>query len=388
MLIKHKKTMRWLIVLSLMLSLMIPVSSYGVELPLKAESAILLDAQSGKVLYEKDPHKILYPASMTKLMTLVIAMEALEQEKVKMSDILTASENAASYGGSRIFLTAGEKLTFYDMLLGVALASGNDASVALAEHIAGSHEGFVELMNKKAEELGMKDTHFVNCNGLHDPNHVTTAADFAKLALYALEFPELRKICTIKHYRIREDTRPFQYDNKNKLLWWYQGTEGFKTGWTSDSKYCFTGTVERNGLRFVSVVMGVPIAKGHFYDTQALWNWGYSQYVFKEFYKEDESLGEVKVGKGINNRVEAVPEKKVGITLAKGKDKNVTARVELTPLVNAPVKKGQVIGSVAIIQDNNVLERTNLLAVEDVAKGSWLEEFKKVFKATVTGYID
>ena len=246
-------------------------SVQAAELNLAAESAILVDAQSGQILYEKEIHKKMYPASMTKLMTLVLAMEALEAGKVKMDDIVTASENAASYRGSRIFLSAGEQFTFYEYLLGVALASGNDASVAVAEHIAGSHETFVEMMNQKAAQLGMKNTNFVNCNGLHDDNHYTTAYDFALLALEALRFPKLLEISTLKHYRIREDTKPFQFDNKNKLLWWYEGADGFKTGWTEDAKYCFTGTVERNGLRFVSVVMGVKEQKGHFRDTCLLY---------------------------------------------------------------------------------------------------------------------
>lgn len=353
------------------------------ELNLEAESAILVDAHSGQILYEKDPHKKMYPASMTKLMTLVLAMEALDAGKVKLEDVVTASENAASYKGSRIFLSAGEQFTFYEYLLGVALASGNDASVAVAEHIAGSHEGFVEFMNQKAAQLGMKNTNFVNCNGLHDDNHYTTAYDFSLLALEALRFPKLREICTVKHYRIRENTKPFQFDNKNKLLWWYEGADGFKTGWTEDAKYCFTGTAERNGLRFVSVVMGVKQSKGQFRDTMALFNWGYSQYTFKDFYGADESLAQVKVGKGLKDQVNAIPVKKVGLTVKKGEDKNLTTHLELLPIVNAPVKKGQLLGYIAILKDGQELSRTDLVAAEEISKGSWFSEFKKVLRKSL-----
>jgi len=383
----QKKKIKCLLIVSIILALVMNLSgpALGVELPLKAESAILLDAHSGKILFEKDPHKIMYPASMTKLMTLIIAVEAIRESKVNLTDVVTASENAASYGGSQIFLAPGEELTLEELLLGIALASGNDASVAVAEYIAGTHEEFVNLMNQKAAELGLKNTHFVNCNGLHDPNHYSTAYDFAQIGLYALRYPEIREMCSVKHYRIRENTKnPFQYDNKNKLLWYYPGTDGFKTGWTVDAKYCFTGTCERNGLRFVSAVMGVPVMSGHFADTQVLYNWGYSQYIFKEFFKENEVIGEIKVGKGAVDTVKVIPEKKVGVTVPKGKDKGITTVLQFQPAINAPIKAGEVLGHISVVQDEQVLTRTNLLAKENVEKGSWWRQFKKVIHSTVT----
>lgn len=381
-----KKITVFFLLLCFGLTAVFPCAAQGAELDLTAESAILVDAHSGKVLYEKDPHKKLYPASMTKLMTMVLAMEALQAQRVKMEDVVTASEHAASFRGSRIFLTAGEQLSFKEMLLGVALASGNDAAVAVAEHVAGSHEAFVELMNQKAAELGMKNTHFVNCNGLHDPEHYTTAADFALLGRYALNFPELLELCSIKHYRIREDTKcPFQYDNKNKLLWFYPGTDGFKTGWTEEAKYCFVGTCLRNNLRLISVVLGVPAPKGHFAETQKLFNYGFSQFAFREFYQKDEVVGEVKVGKGLTEGLKAVPEEKVGITLPRGEEQKVQAEVELLPLVNAPVQKGQVVGHVSIVKDDEVLQRTNLIAAEEVPKGSYWKMVRKVFRGLLAG---
>lgn len=381
-----KNRMLYSLCLFLIISIMLASSAFGVELPIKAESAVLIEAQSGKILYEKDMHKVSYPASMTKLMTLVLAAEAIEDGKIKLTDEVTASDNAASYGGSQIFLASGEKLTLKDMLLGVSLASGNDASVAVAEYIAGTHEAFVEMMNHKAAELGLKNTHFVNCNGLHDPEHYTTAYDFAQLGLYALKFPLLKELCTVKHYRIREETsKPFQYDNKNKLLWTYPGTDGFKTGWTIDAKYCLTATCERNGLRFVSVVMGSPVKSGHFADTKVLYDWGYSQFTFKKFYEAGDVLGNVAVGKGAAAYVAAVPESKVGLTVPKGEDKDLYTEIVLEPIVNSPVRKGQAIGHISIMRKEEVLQRTNLVASEDVVKGSLWREIKKVFKAAIIG---
>lgn len=375
-----KKFIGLFVVAIFSITMLFPCATWGGELNLTAKSAILLDAHSGKVLYEKNADEKLYPASMTKLMTLVLAMEALESGRVKMEDVVTASENAASYRGSRIFLSAGEKLTLKELILGVALASGNDAAVAVAEHIAGSHEAFVELMNKKAAEIGMKNTHFANCNGLHDPDHYTTAADYALLGRYALNFPQLLEICSVKHYRIREDTsRPFQYDNKNKLLWFYPGTDGFKTGWTEDAGYCFIGTCLRNNLRLVSVVMGVPVAKKHFSETQILYNYGFSQFSFQEYHKKEEAVGEVKVGKGINDLVKVVPDDKVGVTIARGEEKSLSTEMELEPLVNAPVKKGQILGHISVLKDGKIIQRTNLVAAEEVGKGSYWKMVKKLF---------
>lgn len=384
--LKKQKNYFTTILVILLIMYYVPQQALGVELPIKAESAILIDAHSGKILYEKDPHKTLPPASVTKLMTLVLAMDAIKEGKASLNDEVVASPNAASYGGSQIYLAPGEKLTLKELLLGIALASGNDASVAVAEHIAGTHEAFVDMMNKKAAELGLRNTHFVNCNGLHDPNHYTSAYDMAQIALYALRYPELRELCSVKHYRIREGTnRPFQYDNKNKLLWQYPGTDGFKTGWTNEAKYCLAATVERNGLRFVSVVMGSPEKSGHFADTKILWNWGYSQYTFKQFHKENEVITQVKVGKGQVDSVAAVPEKKVGITLPKGQDKNLTTQVTTLSILNAPVKAGQVVGHISILKDGEVVERVNLVAKERIEKGSWWREFNKVVQGIVTG---
>lgn len=385
MLQQRYKNISVLLLLVFLFTALLPLPLQGVELPLTAASAILIDAHSGKILYEKEPEKKLYPASMTKLMTLVLAMEAVESGKIKMDDVVVASENAASYMGSHIFLSPGEELTLHELLLGIALASGNDAAVAVAEYISGTHEAFVDLMNVQAKELGMKGTHFANCNGLHDSNHYSTAYDFSLLARYALNFPQLLEICSVKHYRIRTETkRPFQYDNKNKLLWFYPGTDGFKTGWTEDAKYCFVGSCEKDKLRLISVVMGVPVPQGHFSETRTLFNYGFSQFTFKEFYQENEVIGEIFVGEGKKNKVEIVPDGKVGIILPRGEEKEITTEIEVVPLVNAPVYKGDVVGYISIVKNGEILSRADLLVNANVAKGSLWQMMKKVFKGVVS----
>lgn len=368
------------IIISLLIFI-VPFSLYGVELPLEAQSAILMDAHSGKILYEKDPHQKLFPASMTKLMTLVLAMEVIESGQIGLDDLVTVSEHAASYYGSHIFLAPDEKLTFYELLLGVAMASGNDASVAVAEYISGTHEAFVDLMNQKAGELGMKNTHFVNCNGLHDPQHYSTAYDFALLAKEALNYPLLLQMCSIKHYRIRTETnRPFQYDNKNKLLWFYPGTDGFKTGWTEKAQYCFVGTCQRDGFRLISVVMGVPVPRGHFAETKILYNYGFSQFSFREFYKAEEIVGWVKVGKGKVNEVAVIPVQRVGITLPRGDSTKIETQIEIMPLLPAPLEKGEKVGHISLVKAGEILMRTDLVVKESVAKGSLWQMFGKVLR--------
>lgn len=368
------------IIISLLIFI-VPFSLYGVELPLEAQSAILMDAHSGKILYEKEPHQKLFPASMTKLMTLVLAMEVIESGQIGLDDLVTVSEHAASYYGSHIFLAPDEKLTFYELLLGVAMASGNDASVAVAEYISGTHQAFVDLMNQKAGELGMKNTHFVNCNGLHDPQHYSTAYDFALLAKEALNYPLLLQMCSIKHYRIRTETnRPFQYDNKNKLLWFYPGTDGFKTGWTEKAQYCFVGTCQRDGFRLISVVMGVPVPRGHFAETKILYNYGFSQFSFREFYKAEEIVGWVKVGKGKVNEVAVIPVQRVGITLPRGDSTKIETQIEIMPLLPAPLEKGEKVGHISLVKAGEILMRTDLVVKESVAKGSLWQMFGKVLR--------
>jgi D-alanyl-D-alanine carboxypeptidase (penicillin-binding protein 5/6) len=366
------------IVLVFMLLLCAPaVAAPANNLDVKAESYILMDADSGQVLCAKDEHKKLPPASMTKIMTLILAAEALEQGKVNIKDKVVTSENAWKMGGSQVYLEPGETMSLEEMLISVAVGSANDASVAVAEHIEGTHQGFVELMNKKASMLGLKNTKFVNCYGLPAEGHYSSAYDMATMARYALKYPKVLEYCSIKEYNLREGE--FKLYNTNKLLWWYQGADGFKTGWTNEAKYCLTSTAKRDGLRLIAVVMASPETRGHFRDSMELLNYGFAKYAYKMFFTKDSVCGVVKVGKGVSDMVEAVAEEDIGSIYMKGDDAKITSEKHLLSYIDAPVKKGQKLGEIAIYKDGELQKKVNLNAARDIPKCGIFREIVKMF---------
>lgn len=350
----------------------------GVEIQTEAASAILMDAASGEILYEKDSHKELPPASVTKIMTLLIAADAVASGKVKLTDRVTASENASKLGGSQIYLEPGETFTLEQMLIAIAVGSANDGCVAVAEHINGTHEAFVEEMNRKAQELGLKNTHFVNAYGLPAEGHYTSAYDLALISKEALNYPLIRKLTSIKEYDLRDGK--FKLWNTNKLLWWYPGADGFKTGWTNEAKYCLASTVERNGLRLICVVMGVPQVRGHFAESMKIFNYGFAKYEFKQFAPANEKQGVVTVRKGVEDQVIANTEKPLGATVEKGKDKNFWVETKLNPEINAPIQKGQILGEVLLFRNDQLQTSVNLIADHAVAKASLVEQLERTLK--------
>jgi len=354
-----------------------PAVAADEALSVTAESVILLDAESGKVLYQKNPDKRLPPASMTKLMILVLGVEALKAERVNYDETVVASENAWRLGGSQIYLEPGEKMSYRDMMVAIAVGSANDACVAVAEHLEGTHEAFVEKMNKKAAELGMKNTHYVNAYGLHDPNHYSTARDMAILARHALNFPELLELTSIKEYDLRGGE--FKLYNTNKLLWWYEGADGFKTGWHNEAKYCLVSTVKRNNLRLVAVVMGCPEARGNFRDSMAIYNYGFARYAYKGFVEPGAVCGLTRVGKGTSEAVEVVAEKSIGVICEKGQEKQVTWKSNIKSYVNAPVRKGDRLGEAQIFIDGKLVKRVPLVAAKNVPQASPLNTVKKAW---------
>ncbi|NLI92214.1 MAG: D-alanyl-D-alanine carboxypeptidase [Peptococcaceae bacterium] len=353
-----------------------PVKAANIET--SAESAILIDAATGRILYEKESHKELAPASVTKLMTMLVAAEAVESGKGKLKDIVTASENACSLGGSQIYLEPGEKFSLEEMLISIAVGSANDACVAVAEHLYGSHEEFVEAMNNKAKELGLNNTHFVNAYGLPAKGHYTSAYDLAILGREALKHPLITKLTSIKEYDLRHGQ--FKLWNTNKLLWWYEGTDGFKTGWTQEAKYCLASTVKRDGLRLICVVMGVPEARGHFSESMKIYNYGFAKYMYKEFAPAGSKQGETVVYKGSKPIVELVAKSPVGVCVEKGKDKNCWTEIKLSKQVNAPVTQGQKLGEIIIHCGQEELGKIDLLAKENVDKAGFLEIIKRTIQ--------
>lgn len=353
----------------------------GAELETEAASAVLMDAASGKILFEKEPDKELPPASVTKIMTLLVAADAINAGRVKLTDKVTASENACKLGGSQIYLEPGETFSLEEMLIAIAVGSANDACVAVAEHISGTHEAFVEEMNKKAQELGLQHSHFVNDYGLPAEGHYTSAYDLAVISRAALNYPLIRKLTSIKEYDLRGGK--FKLWNTNKLLWWYRGTDGFKTGWTNEAKYCLASTVERDGLRLICVVMGVPQPRGHFAESMKIYNYGFAKYAFKQFSGSQQKQGVVKVRKGKEPEVTAVTEKPLGVTVEKGKDKNFWTETKVNPEVTAPVKEGQKLGEILLFRNDELQSTVNLIAQKGVEKAGFTQQMTQTLKEVI-----
>lgn len=376
-----KKWLSFLLVVALSLGMMVPLARADDVLDIKGDSAILMDAESGQILYEKNVDKPLPPASMTKLMTIILAVEALKDGRVTLNEKVTASENAWRLGGSQIWLEPGETMTFNDMLVAIAVGSANDCCVAVAEHLEGSHEAFVKRMNQKAKDLGMKNTHYINAYGLHDDNHYTSARDMATLGRYALTFPDILKFTTIKEYSLRSGE--FILYNTNKLLWWYEGADGFKTGWTNQAKYCLVSTAKRNGLRLIGVVMASPEPRGNFSDSMAMYNFGFARYAYKSLANQNTVCGLTKVGKGLTDVVEAGPMREIGSIIPKGKEEGVTWVYSVASYIDAPVKKGDRLGEARVMVDDKVVRKVPLLAMQHVPRGSvWqtvMKAWNKIF---------
>jgi len=370
----------WFLLVVFVLTIGVPGVAQADDLDLTADSYVLMDADSGKVLLAHNEHKRLAPASMTKLMTLTLAAEDLAKGKFDLTDKLQASEDACKMGGSQIYLEPGEKMTAEDILISIAVGSANDASVAMAEQLEGSHKNFVQRMNHEAKLMGLKDTHFVNAYGLPDPNHYSSAYDMAVIARNALKHPKLLELSSIKEYNLREGK--FKLYNTNKLLWWYQGADGFKTGWTTEAKHCLTATAKRDGLRLIAVVMAAPDKHGNFRDSMKLFNYGFARYTYKNVSAKSSVCGVVTVGKGSVDRVQAVAEEDVGTIVAKGEVKKIKAHKSLFTYIDAPVIRGQKLGEYVVYKDGQFAKQVNLVAAEDVPRASLMKEILKVFGET------
>ncbi|TYO95593.1 D-alanyl-D-alanine carboxypeptidase family protein [Desulfallas thermosapovorans] len=340
-----------------------------------AEAAVLMDAATGKVLWAKEQDKSLPMASVTKIMTLLLACEALEQGKISLDDRVTVSENAWSMGGSQIYLEPGEEMSMHDMLISVAVGSANDASVAVAEHIAGSEEAFVEMMNKRAAELGCKHTRFANPTGLPAENHYTSAYDMAVIMRQALTHPHFIKISSIYRYDIRGGD--FVLWNTNKLLKWYQGVDAGKTGWTNEAKYCLAATAKRDGLRLISVVLGTPEPRSHFRETMKIFNYGFARYEAVQFAQRGERVKNIKVGKGTIDQVGVVAGADIAMAVPKGQKENYRGKALLPEEITAPVKKGQRLGDFVVLEGEKEVLRVPLLAQNQVSRALLLRQMHK-----------
>lgn len=374
-----KKIALYAIAISVLLFSQASISIAANELNIKGEACVLVDGVSGQTLYEQNVDKKWFPASITKIMTLVLALEAVDRGKAGMEDQVATSEYAASMGGSQVYLYAGETRTLHEMLIAIAVGSGNDASAAVGEHLAGSNEAFVEMMNAKAKELGMKGTHFANSHGLHDENHYTTAEDMAKLAVYALSVPKFLEYTSIYEYDFRPDPKPLKLWNTNRLLKWYEGCDGMKTGYTPQAKRNLVSTAERNGLRLVAVVLGVEAAQGHFTESMKLLNYGFNQFEFTALHKAGDKIAAIDIGKGAVDQIDLAPVKNVGVIKKKGEEVKITSEITKSEFVTAPVKKGEKMGEITILKNGQPFEKIDLIACQDVARGSLGRQISKMF---------
>lgn len=363
-----------------------PKTAGGTDLAPSARSAILMDADTGTVIFEKNSHDQLPPASITKIMTMLLTIEAIDSGKLKLTDKVRTSEYAASMGGSQIFLEPGEEMTVDDMLKGIAMASGNDASVAMAEKIAGSEEAFVQLMNERAKELGMKDTHFANCNGLPVENHYSSAHDIALMSRELLKHSGITKYTGAYQDYLRKDTeKPFWLVNTNKLVRFYSGADGLKTGYTSEAKFCLSATAMKGGLRTVAVVLGEPNTKTRNAEVASMFDYAFGQYTMKPLYKAGDQLGSLKIEKGEVAELPLTATQNYSVLMRKGaKADEFRHELLMAKEVKAPVKAGQSVGKLVVYQGNEVIKEFDIQAPQDVNKAGWW----KLFKRTTSNLFD
>ena len=372
------KRIIWIMVLLCLL----PVRSSAVELEIGGKSALLMDVATGTVLYENNSHQQLAPASVTKVMTMLLIMEAVDSGKISMEDTVTASEAAAAKGGSQIFLKVGENMTVSDMLKSIAVSSANDCACAMAEHIAGSESAFVEMMNSRAKELGMQDTRFVNCTGLDDgpeaENHRTSAHDIAIMSRELMKHhPDIKKFTTIWMDTVRNGT--FGLSNTNKLIRFYPGATGLKTGFTSGAGYCLSATAEREGLELIAVVMGCTTSQERTAACKGMLDYGFANFaVVNPDLTEQNTAVPVKLGK--ENSICAILGGDTGLLIDKAKKSSITTEVTLADTVTAPVAKGQNLGTMTIKAGDQVLAEVPLVAAEDVPRLTWGDLFVRVLR--------
>jgi D-alanyl-D-alanine carboxypeptidase (penicillin-binding protein 5/6) len=355
----------------------------SVDLAPEAKSAILIDMDTGTIMFEKNSDQQLPPASITKIMSMLLIMEAIDSGKIKWTDKVRTSEKAASMGGSQIFLEVGEEMTVEEMMKGIAIASGNDATVAMAEYIAGSEENFVKMMNDKAQQLGLENTRFSNTNGLPTKDHYTTARDIALMSRELLKHEEIIRFTSMYEDYLRKDSeKPFWLVNTNRLLKFYSGVDGLKTGFTNEAKYCLSATAKKGDMRVIAVVMGTPTPKVRNAHITQLFDYAFSQYETHPVYKKGEVLDSFKVDKGEKKEIKVVVPHQISVLTKKGDSlDSYKTKLKLDSSLKAPIKKGDVIGQVQIEKEGQTIVRVDIVATEEVKKASYWKILKRTTKS-------
>ena len=373
--------------LFLLVLLVLPFNVFAEELIPNATSGILLEPYSGKIIFEKDKDKEVSVASLTKMVAQIIVLEEVESGNIKWSDIVTVSRNAAGMGGSQIYLSEGEKITVEDLMKGISVASGNDATVAMAEYISGSEEKFVKKMNKKVKELGLKHTRFSNCTGLDTDNHYSSAYDMGMIAReLVVNHSEILRFSSIYEDYLRENTpNKFWLVNTNKLISQYNGTDGLKTGHTDNAGYCLAATVKRGDLRLIGIVLGESDSKIRNSETIDLLDYGFNNTKLKKLKKKGSIIKKIKLDKS-NEIINLILKSDLNVVESIDSNDKYTYEIELNK-IEIPIKKGEVLGNIIVKSNDKVIVTGDLISDSDVSKLSLMELYRNNTKNIITGNI-
>lgn len=362
----------------------VAVSENKENMNIKAKAAVLIDGYSGKILYEKNPYKHLPPASVTKVMTLLLIMEGCDSGRIKMSDKVVISERAASMGGSQMYMEAGEEHTVEELIKGVIMASANDGCVALAEYLSGSVEEFVEDMNEKAAELGLKNSHFINTNGLPVANHYSCAYDIGVISQELIKHKEIHKWFTAWQEDIMVGLpgkeSKFTLTNTNKLIKNYNGAIGIKTGFTQDAGYCLSGAAQRGNTRMIGVVLGCKTSDIRFGEMTKLLDYGFANYETIKVAEKGQKIKMIEISKGNKEKINVVANEDIGVTVRKGEGKNIKKKIFVKSEVQAPVEKGEELGSIIILEGKDKVGEYKLVADSEVKKANPVEIYIRMMK--------
>ncbi len=372
--------------LSLVLSILLIFSNISIALAapqpfdIQAKSAILMEYETGTILYEKNADEKFPIASLTKIMTILLALESIDAGQLKLNDKVTVSEYASSMGGSQVFLHAGETLSVDALLKAIVVASGNDACVAIAEKISGSHEVFVSRMNQRAKELGMNNTNFVNCTGLPADNHYSTARDVAIMSCELLKHPAFFRWSSIWVDTLEESRNKTELANTNKLVRFYDGTDGIKTGYTQEAGHCLSATTKRGNMRLLSVVLNAPTSQVRFSEATKMMDYGFANFKVVSFLKKNQIIKpDIRVTGGKEEYINGIISSNVNFLIKSDESTEFVQDIEIDEKITAPLEKGEKIGTLTIRQDDRIIETLDIISDRDVFKGSCIIKFKKIF---------
>ncbi len=355
------------------------------DLAPNASSAIMIEASTGEILFQKNPNEKLAPASMTKMMSLLLIFEEIDKGNIKWDEMITTSEHASSMGGSQIFLKVGEKMSALDMIKGITIASGNDATVAMAERVSGTEESFVKRMNERAKELGLKNTNFINATGLDADNHYSSAYDMSLIAKELVKHEKVLEFSSTYEDYLRKDTsNPFWLVNTNRLVKFYPEIDGLKTGFTSSAKYCLTATAKKDGMRLITVVMNEPDTGKRSSDTKKMLDYGFNIYGVKNIIDENTIIEKKEVELGEIKVADIVPKETITILSKKSdKERDITYKTNINRLI-APIKKGDVVGTIDILENNKKISEVDATVKEDIKKANIFKIFLRNLKGVLS----